>query len=378
MCGRIVFITTSPISRLFSEKVDFNGFRALGLETILLDASPLFYSSELLKAYYAGEKTYQFNDIETITVDSEEAAFQMLKTLGNGDVVWHLSRFFKSVDDDFIFNALNCKKVPYYLQHFDAMVPQVDFLRIMRMRIRMRYQKYQSRKLKPCAVIGSGTYSRLQSEMLYPNSKFISIPSVKVTWNESEKLIEGDYILFVDESVEYAPDAKLLNYSISSDIEGYYGRMNSLFKTIESWLGKPVVIAASGKYKYQHDRFEGRPVIYGKTLSLIQHASLVVGHMSLALEQCLISEIPFLIVDDQSFTDVKRDGFHASLLNHIRRPVLNTDVTQDVLVRCATPDMAKMRFLIQSFLREEDAFEFYHEAVAADFKKTLIEGWTGK
>jgi len=246
------------------------------------------------------------------------------------------------------------------------------------MQARMYRQKLHNLKLRPYGVIGSGIIGRRQGEALFPNSRFLSIPSVKVRWEPDDKIVQCEYILFVDENVEYAPDAKLLGYQVSKDVDGYYARMNRLFSSLETWLGKPVVVAASGKYRYLLDRFQGRQLIYGKTLSLIQGASLVVGHMSLALEQCLVSETPFILVDDQSFTPEKRVGFSDSLLNRLQQPIINTQVTREILARYAAPDVMKMRALVRAFLKEDGANIPYHELVAGDFKKCLSQAWYRK
>lgn len=352
-------------------------FSADGFDINFLDASPQYYTRERLDAYYAGDAAYRIVDPPPTPVETREQMWSAIQNLRQGDVVWHLSRFFKSVDDDYVFDMLEQKDIPYYLQHFDTMPSPVDLTQNLRMQIRMYRQKYINRRLKPRGVVGSGLIGRRQSQMLFPESKFLSIPSIKVLWGRSEKVVDGEYILFVDENIDYAPDANLLGYSISHDNDGYYRRMNQLFTLLETRWSKPVVVAASGKYKYQQDRFQGRSLVYGKTLPLIQHASLVVGHMSLALEQCLVSEVPFLIVDDQSFTAEKRTGFKLSLLNRIKKPILNTKVTQEILARCIDPETSKMRALVGNFLKEEGADTPFRKIVATAFKESWAKGYAG-
>jgi hypothetical protein len=369
MSNRLVLITSLPISSLFVEKVGVDRFRKLGFDTNLLDASSQYHSRESLEAYYAGHIAYRSATLQTTLVDSRKKMWSAMESLTQGDVVWHLSRFFKSVEDDCVFAMLNKKDIPYYLQHFDPISSPIRFAKKIRMQARMCRQKYLNWNLSPRGVVGSGLLGRRQSEFLYPRSRFLSIPSVKVLWSPTEPVVSDEYILFVDENVEYAPDARLLGYSVSHDIDGYYARMNRLFTMLEMWFGKPVIVAASGKYKYTNDRFQGRKLIYGKTLPLIQHASLVIGHMSLALEQCLVSEVPFVIVDDQSFSIEKRAGFDESLLNRLQKPILNTEITRVALTSYAVPEIRKMRTLVRNFLKEDEVSATYHEVVAAEFNK---------
>jgi hypothetical protein len=361
-----------PLSRLFSEKVGADRFRALGFETDLLDISPQYYNSENLKSYYSGESTYHIIDPTPIQVNSREKMCSIIENFKQGDIIWHLGRFFKSVEDDYIFDYLNKKNIPYYLQHFDVAIPPAHYFRRAHMKMHLYKQKYLNRYIKPRGIVGSGRVGRLQSKIIYPESQFLSIPSVKILWTSSNPVIQGEYILFVDENVEYAPDAKLFGYSVTNDINGYYDRMNQLFSMFEMWLGIPVVVAASGKYKYPCDRFQGRKIIYGKTLTLIKFTSFVIGHMSLALEQCLVSKVPFLIVDDKSFTTKKRMGFYISLLNRMQEPTLNTNVTIKLLAKYAKPDIKKMSLLVKDYLKEDGVISSYHEVVANEFKKSLV------
>lgn len=373
MAKKITFISSLPISRLFSEKVGANRYRDLGFETDLLDSSAQYYGHEEIKAYYSGEAAYKIIDPKPIPVYSQEEMLSRIENFQRGEIVWHLSRFFKSVDDDYIFESLNKKNIPYYLQHFDVPVPPAHYFHKMHMWLHLYKQKYLNRNIKPYGVVGSGRVGRLQSQILYPESQFLSIPSVKVLWTLSEPTVQCEYILFVDENLEYAPDAKLLGYTVSNDVNGYYKRMNQLFSLLEMWFHKPVVVAASGKYKYSSDRYQGRRIIYGRTLPLIQFSSFVVGHMSLALEQCLVSKVPFLIVDDQSFSTKKRKGFYESLLNRIQSPILNTKVTEKILIKYTKPQIQKMHVLVKDYLKEDEVTSSYHEVVANDFNKLLID-----
>jgi hypothetical protein len=369
MSKRLILITSLPLSRLFSEKIGADRLRQFGFDISLLDASPQYHSCGHIQAYYSGDKAYRTTDPKSIPVYSQEEMWSAIEKLKQGDVVWHLSRFFKSAEDDYLFKLLDKKDIPYYLQHFDALVPPLRFMPNVRMQVRMYRQKYLNRALRPRGVVGSGLFGRSQSEFLYPQSRFLSIPSVKIMWVTSERVVGCKYILFVDENIEYAPDAKLLGYSVSNDVDSYYMRMNQLFTMLEMWFGMPVIVAASGKYKYTNDRFQGRQLIYGKTLPLIQHANLVVGHMSLALEQCLVSEVPFVIVDDQSFSIEKRAGFDESLMNRLQKPILNTEITREALTSYAVPEIKKMRTLVRNFLKEDEVSATYHEVVAAEFNK---------
>ena len=114
-----------------------------------------------------------------------------------------------------------------------------------------------------CLIIGSGSYIRKNSNWILPLTTFVSVPSPRVEWKFDTKQ-KNKTIVFVDESVEYAPDAKFLNYEVCNDLQCYYKRMNLVFDLIEKDLGYKILIAASGKYIYKLNPYEQREIIYGK------------------------------------------------------------------------------------------------------------------
>lgn len=365
---RLIFISSLPISKLFGEKLDAWWFANNGFEVEFWDISGLFYSGEGLIRYFGGAHDYRYIGPNHRIYDDLESFQQSLHVLAQDSVVWYLSRFHKITSDDWIFAELQRKGVRYYLQHFDTLIEPSQFTQRARNFLVGYRQRFHNRQLQPQGVVGSGRLGRKQSIEVFPGSRFISIPSIKVRWQPSEPMFEGAYNLFVDESVDYAPDAKVLGYAVSHNPDAYYARLNRLFAEIEGWSGVPVVIAASGKYHYTRDRFDGRHLIYGQTLPLIQNAQLIVGHMSLALDQCLISEKPVLIVDDPDFTEIKRSGFAATLMQFVAKPVLVTEVTRAVYSQVMSPKIEMMEQLVCDYLKEEGVSLDYHSILKKEME----------
>lgn len=357
---KLIFISSLPISKLFGEKLDAWWFTNHGFEVEFWDISGLFYSAESLIRYFGGAHDYRYIGPNHRIFETHELFQQSVQALAQDSVIWYLTRFHKITPDDWIFAELQRKEVRYYLQHFDTLIEPIQLTQRARKRLAAYRQRFFNRQLQPQGVVGSGRLGRKQSQEVFPSSRFISIPSIKVRWQPSEPMFEGAYNLFVDESVDYAPDAKMLGYAVSRNPDAYYARLNRLFDEIEVWSGVPVVIAASGKYHYTKDRFDGRRLIYGQTLPLIQNAQLVVGHMSLALDQCLVSERPVLIVDDPDFTEIKRSGFAAALVHFVAKPVLVTEVTQAVYLQAMAPPIETMEQLVCDYLKEEGVSLDYH------------------
>ena len=160
---------------------------------------------------------------------------------------------------------------------------------------------------KPYLIIGSGTEGRKQALKIYKNNfVYKSVPSFNILWSKHDPIIVKKYIVYVEEAVDSPPDAALFGIDNPNlDIEGFYKRINSVFDKIESWTGFRIVIAASGKYRYNKNPFKNREIIYKKTPILIQHSELVIGHKSLGVEQAIVDFKPLLLFKDQGFNNLK-------------------------------------------------------------------------
>lgn len=94
-----------------------------------------------------------------------------------------------------------------------------------------------------------------------------------------DRLVEGEYILFLDEYLPLHPDVELLKMNIITP-EEYYPQLNAYFDRVEKQFGMPVVIAAHPKalrYK-EEDFFCGREVYFGKSALLSKDAHFIIAH----------------------------------------------------------------------------------------------------
>lgn len=308
---KLIICNSLPTSRLFGEKVDANWYADAGMDVEFWDLAPVFVPAEKLQQYYAGAGDYQYQGPKHRMIGSLrelEAAIS-----GHKDALfWHLSRFDRMHDDDDdLIDLFNQYCVRYVFQHFDPHEHDASLRGRVRWIVRELRQLWYARRCKPVAVVTSGSLGRKQVQRRYPSARVISIPSVKVWWAESVSAQPDNYVVFVDETYAFDPDSKLHGHQLCSDIDAYYRRMRELFSVVEDCLGIPVIIACSGKYIYPDAKalFGDRDVIYGQTLALLHGCSIALGHLSLALDQAIVSRKPVLLVDDLSFTAWRRKGF---------------------------------------------------------------------
>jgi hypothetical protein len=308
---KLIYINGAPTSMVFGLKLDAWWFNENGFDVEFWDTSPLYFSKNQLDKYYGGNEEYKYIGPKHRVFRNKNELLKSIKELDNTKTkIFYLSRtIYKILDDDDIILLIQSKKLKYYFQLYSSISEPNNLYENLKHMIIMLKHKILNNKITPTACFGSGSLTRKYAENMYPKSFFSSIPSVEIKWKVQKRIIQNDYVVFVDEAIEYAPDAKMLGYSICNDLDGYYFRMNKLFEKIEKWTGLPVVIGASGKYIYPKNNFNKRQIIYQKTFSLIEHSNLIIGHTSSALKHNIKCNKPIVFIKDKSFTNIKLKGF---------------------------------------------------------------------
>lgn len=306
---KLIFINSLPTAKIFGKKVDAWWYQRHGFDVEFWDLSPMYWTKIELEGYYGGADDYRYVGPNHRVFSSKKDVLKSLFDLPRKSIIWELDWGIRRIqrDEAWLLMAVVDCNLPYFIQEFEA-DPICSGLAGWRQcfRLYMASRCYIGRE--PVGVIGSGRVVRSRVGQVYKSAKFISVPSPKVSWESLPAPVTTPYVVFVDENIEYSPDAKMLGFTVSSDLSGYFRRINQIFSLVEDLLGCPVVVAASGKYHYTEDRFEGRKLIYGQTFALIQHASFVIGHCSGALDQAIVSNKPILQLEDRSFSKVQHEN----------------------------------------------------------------------
>lgn len=351
----LVICNSLPISRIFGEKVDASWYAGQGVDTEYWDLAPLFLPQEKLEAFYAGAADYRYigpnHRIFTEWAELEQALYGLVS---GSHLVWHLSRFDRMHNDDALIALLNRCEATYVFQHFDPYERTVGLLSTLKAPLLEVRQLWNARHCKPAAVVTSGVFGRRQTRLRYPFTEVISVPSIKVLWEPEPVSVTSSCAVFVDESLAYDPDAQLHGQVLCFDVPAYYRRMRELFSRVEDHLAMPVIVACSGKYKYHdtHEYFGERTVVYGQTLPLLQNCVLAIGHLSLALDQAIVSRKPVLLVDDPDFTEWRRRGFRDVTSRFRQRPLANESIGATEISCALQRDKGFYSEVEKHFLRE--------------------------
>ena len=112
-----------------------------------------------------------------------------------------------------------------------------------------------------------------------------------------EKLVEGHYILFIDQYEPFHPDFEILGIE-KVDPDSYFREINSYFDLIEKRYNMPIVISAHPKALRYHNKnyFNGRKVTWGNTCQLSYYADYVITHYSTAISFPVCFKKPLLFI----------------------------------------------------------------------------------
>lgn len=369
---RLIFTNSLPTSRIFGEKINPEWYRDNGLDVEFWDLSQIFLSKEKLDGFYSGASNYRYQGPnQTIFTDFSSFASAVENLINTPHLFWHISRFARMHDDDKVIELFNRNNSRYVFQHFDphsVLNSATDYLKAPMRELR---QYWHARNCYPIAVVTSGSLGRTQVRLRYPRAKIISIPSVKVLWSEPDKINESSGVVFVDESIAFDPDAQLHGRELCRDVGGYYRRMRDFFSLIEDTLGQPVKIACSGKFHYPDasEFFGFREIAYEQTLSLIQNCSLVIGHLSLALDQAIVSHKPVMLLDDPGFTTWRRKGFRDVISRFRQTPKSNDSVTAVDILAAMQQNMSFYSDVEHYYFREKGVRGDHREICLASFQE---------
>jgi len=370
---KIIYISGTPISRVVAKKFEINGFLSQNIEVEFWNLTKIYYSSKALDLYFGGHPDYGKNDFsiekkfisimdvkEALTEVSSNTIFCLMDGFMQSSF-WLLRSFKRNNLHYYIgpWRAIHSYEIntkPLLFKIKDSILDgtlikkiigsdktNIDNLIIHRLKLFLyRSLNYYQ---KPEFVIGFGSVGRSQCTSMFAVNNFISIKSRDVVWEKLPNIINQSYCVYVDESIIYSPNTglneKTNRNSTTNDLNQFKSNMCRVFDIVEAKLGVKVIIACSGKFKYEDESiYDMREMIYGKTNQLIQHADIVLGHASTGIYQSIVDRKPLILLNDPSFIPDKQSQippmakwlnvrcilttkFSSADLDHIDRNVLN-------------------------------------------------------
>ena len=363
---KLIFYSITPISSTYGRKINLEWFLNKGIETEFWNLSRINYSKSNIKNYYSFGYNYRYNFInekkfynkkdviKNIQVEDKNTFFCSID-FGDHDHFWILRQFKKSNLNYFVTFRTNgfwsksfesksfFEKIRQFNKKISNYLKDYNFFRIFSLQKRFRKIIYKNTNYyqKPLFVVGSGTSGKIAQLAITQAQEFLSVPSPDILWTTSNRQIDYDYGVFIDDTIFHSPDLALnfnIKNRISNDkLEIYKKNINRCFKLIEETLNIKIVIGASGKFDYKNDNpYCSRPIIYNKTNQLLQHSKIAIGHNSNGFYQAVIGLQPTIMLIDDIFTIEKKNKIFliAEFLNlkPINTNALNAKIINEISI----------------------------------------------
>jgi len=99
--------------------------------------------------------------------------------------------------------------------------------------------------------------------------------------------------------------------------------LHNFFDGLEKLTGKRVVIGASPKYHYNGHEYQGRDIVYNKTVELTAKADMVIVHTTSAVDYAIMMHKPIIFLVVEGFSDKIIEELQ-SFARALKRPVVNS------------------------------------------------------
>ena len=406
--NKIIFISGTPISIIQGEKLDPFRFLSNNFDVEYWNLTSMFYSNKNLDLYFGGHPEYRYQfPFERQFYDSKSVKKE-LKKLQKDVIVCFVDFLMQS--NFWLLRSFKTNNIHYYVGprrtahahevNRDPLLKKIlnalldrSLLKKIRgpaesnvnnllfYRLKFAIYKYTSYYQKPDFVIGSGTNGRSEAKSLTTINNFISIRSRDIVWDKLPNMLNERYCVYVDESIIYSPDRALFNDNIvnskeifltnsaCNDFGLFLTNICRVFEKIEKKLDCKIVIACSGKYKYDDEKlYGGRKMYYGNTNQLIQNSELVIGHNSTGLYQAVIDRKNIITFTDSTLSDYKNFATNA-FAKMLNIKTFNTLNFSEIDLDNLGEGFSEYQQIEEQYFREKNAIDEYHEIVKKHFDK---------
>jgi hypothetical protein len=314
---RIIFLIESPLCQRDYERYGIDIFLRNNFYVLVWDFTPVSRS-----VFY---KTFKVPDPikfdNNSILKSRKKIVEKLSSIRKSDVIVCMIRH--SLKHHFVFQELINSEC-YFGAPYAGTVPKVGEWRTATNKVKSLiyrainnpfwiidsfYDKYYLpliiKKQKFQYVIYGGwasRNSRNDSSIDYINAHALDYDLYLANIKEEVYHDEVAYAVFLDEFVPFHPDN--IGREIDATEENYYPDLNRFFSEVEKQFNLKVIIAAHPRssYSVSNNPFNGRKIVFGKTISLIKYADLVLTHASTANNFTVLYSKPVLFVNSSKYS----------------------------------------------------------------------------
>jgi hypothetical protein len=163
------------------------------------------------------------------------------------------------------------------------------------------------------------------------NINYVDYDYYQLSQNNPERIISGDYCVFLDEGCVYNEDVKILDME-QLDSGKFYGALNHFFNDIEKRFNLKVVIATHPGIKYDKNVFLGRESYEGKTCELVKDCKFVISQSSTSTSFAVLHKKPIILIYTDEYAVKRKVNFRTLefLSNKLGLKSYNIDLREDL------------------------------------------------
>jgi len=163
------------------------------------------------------------------------------------------------------------------------------------------------------------------------NINYVDYDYYQLSKNKPERIVSGDYCVFLDEGCVHNPNVKILKME-ELDPDRFYGVLNRFFDVIEKKFRLKIVIAAHPGINYDRSIFEGRETYEGKTCELVKDCKFVISQSSTSTSFAVLYKKPIIFIYTDEYALKRKTSFRTLefLSNKLGLKSYNIDLRENL------------------------------------------------
>ena len=367
-----------PVSKHQIDQIFPKEFK-LKKNLIFINTSNLNFENEKLKNFYKKIPKSEIpkNMIYIKNVNNLKIFFKKIKS---SDLFIFYSYFFslKNYNASELFNKINCKKI--LIKQHSQIVPNlkknvlINFIRLIKYLLKNLFLRDNSDNIESNYILSFGEKNKIKFNK-NDNKNYLDYPSFWLRFNSKPK--KRKIITYIDETLDYSDDQFLFKDKAQkkiNNIERYLKKLNYFFSVIEKKYKCKLIICCKKKFRYDKNYFDGRKLVYGKTLEFISKSKLVIGHKSDALYQAVYSKSPVILLKSREFSFKRNLEINLKSINLFNKKCNFLEDYNDEKVGLDTSvDKEYCNKIIDNyFVSKNQIKQNFHEKLTSDLSRSIL------
>jgi len=348
---------------------------------IFINTSYLNFNKEQLKNFY---KKIPKSEIpkNMIYIKNLKNLKFFFKKIKSSDIFIFYNYFFSlknyKLDASELFNEINCKKI--LIKQHSWIFPNlkkdffISFFKLLKYLLNKIFLSENSNSVKSDYILSFGEKNK-KKFINDVDKNYLDYPSFWIQFNSIPK--NKKFVTYVDETLDYSGDQFLFKNKVQKkirNINNYLIKLNYFFSVIEKKFNCKLIICCKKKSKYDKNYFDGRKLVYGKTLEFISKSKLVIGHKSDALIQAIYSKSPVILLKSKEFSVRRNLEISSKSVNLFNKKCNFLEEYNDKKVELDTSiDKEYYKKIIDNyFVSKNQIKQNFHEKLTSDLNKLFL------